>query len=217
MADYISIQRHIDRGSGIAASKLGQPCSWFRPFSSVNPIAPAAQMGTINVFLDPDFQFGGKKPNLYGKPTWGALFDRTNTRPGDYLVLPDGSTFFLIAQQSLMPSAAVECNAVLSVTRAGGVSILNEDNYGGRTVATDVALMTLWPGSVIRGGRTIAGKADLPGDTQDGGYGALLPLWPGANIRTSDLVTAADGRTFTVSVAELSDLGWRLILTMSVT
>ncbi len=211
------IQALINQGSGFGAAVVGAPCDWRRALQAVNGLGPASRMGMVQAYFDPDYQFMGKKPNLYGHPTWGAFYDRTLTRVGDYLFAPSG-TYFVIAQQPLLPTSVVECNATLTITRAVGIDLAHEDQYGGRTDGTDGTLMAGWPASLLLGGRNQAGRADLPGDVQDKGFQALLPLWPGVVPRTSDRVTDTDtGRNFTVGACEITDLGARMDLILSVT
>ena len=44
----------------------------------------------------------------------------------------------------------------------------------------------------------------------------LLPAWPDVLIRTGDRVTDDENRAFNISEAELTDLGWRVELVLSV-
>lgn len=209
------IQALINQGLGFGAAVIGEPCTWFRPSGPANPLDPANARGELRCYFDPDYAFGGKKPNLYGKPLYGALFDRTATLPGDYLQAASG-TYFLAAQQPLLPTAAVACNATVTLTRPGGNTASGKQPYGGRRDSTDTPLMTGWPASLLRAGRTIAGKADLPGDVPDGGFEMLLPAWPGVTLRTGDRVADGQGRAFVLSSAELSDLGWRAVCVLAV-
>ena len=205
--DAANIQLKINHGEAIGALKVGEPCEWFRPYAALIPaVAPAARMGTLLAYFDPDFKFGGKAPNLYGKPVLGALMDRSNTQPGDYLVAGSG-TYFIAGQQPLLPTIAVQCSATITVSRPPQPIT---GRYSGRTEATDVPLLVNWPASVLAGGRTQNTRTDLPGDVQDKGYLVLVPAFPGVSIQTSDRIEDDQGRAFTVSSAERTDLGFRL-------
>ena len=212
--DAAGIQAKINRGASIASGKLGQPFAWFRAYGSASPLDPACQMGTLLAYLDPNFTYDGKKPNGYNKPLWGALFDRTLTQGGDYLQGGQG-TFFLAAQQPLLPTLAVECNAVISVARPGGIDLAHEDSYGGQTMAGDLPLLTRWPASVLAGGRTQAGTSGLPGDAVMKGKELLFPAAPGVLLRVGDLVTTDAGERLTLTAAERTDLGWRASAVLS--
>ena len=214
--DAAGIQRKINRGGAIAARKLGQAFDLYRPNSATAPLDPARRIGSLLAYLDPDFQFQAKKPNLYGKPIWGGLFDRTLTHTGDYLHGATG-TFFVAAIQSILPTAVVECNAIVILTRPAGNTAAGKQPYGGRRTTTDGLLLTGWPASMLRAGRTVAGRADLPGDVPDGGFEMLMPAVPGVTIRTSDRVTDNQGRAFVVSSVEYTDLGVRAVLVLAAT
>lgn len=203
------IQALINQVLGYGADVLGQLFDWFRAIGPGSPLDPACRMGTLQAYLDPDPMFAGKKPSGYNKPLWGVLCDRTATLPGDYLQ-GDQGTFFLIAQQPLLPTLAVECNALVSVARPGGVSsIAQEDSYGGRTQATDVPLLTGWPASVLAGSRGQESAAGLPADASMKGKEILLPPSASVELRVGDLVTTSQGERLTLSSCERTDLGWR--------
>ena len=209
------IQAKINRGGAIAAKKLGQVCDQRRPWRAINPLGDESRMGRIMAFFDPDFQFQAKKPNLYGKPVWGVLLDRGATRVGDYLYAPSG-TYFLVGQQPLLPTAAVECNAVITITRAAGDVLATEDVYSGRTDGSDVPIMQGWPAAVLEGGRQEQSRAGLPGDAPMKGRQVFLPYWSGVIIRTTDRITdTTTNVTMTVGSAELTDLGWRLACSLA--
>ena len=112
------IQAKINRGAGIATRYLGTAYAWYRPSGAGNPILPANKLGTVMVDFKADFDFTGKKPNLYGHPIWGALFDWGKVAVGDYMV-GDLGTFFIAAMQLHAPAAAVSCNRVLTLSRPG--------------------------------------------------------------------------------------------------
>ena len=209
------IQGLINAGLGYGAQVIGQPMAVHRPFRPASPL-DGSRIGSVMVYFDPDFMFSGKAPNLYGKAVWAGFFDRTATRVGDYLIGPDG-TFFIAAMQPLLPTAVVECNATVTITRPAGNTAPGVNPFGGRKTSTDAPLMSGWPASVLLGGRTQAGRADLPADVQDKGFQVLLPAWPGVTLRTSDRLTDDAGRAFTLGAAELTDLGWRLDCVLSVT
>lgn len=216
MINAALIQAKVNRGEGIAAAKLGEACDWRRPASASAGPAPATTRGTLTAWFNPDFRFSARTPNLYGKPLWGALCDRTGLAVGDYLFAPSG-TYFVAALQPLLATAVVQCTATISIARPHGNSGPGVQPYGGRTLTTDEPLMAGWPASLLIGGRAIAGRADLPADVPLAGVQALFPAFPGVVIRTSDRVTDDQGRAFAVSASERSDLGWRCELILSVT
>ena len=213
--NYAGIQRKMDRGNGIGARILGQVCDHRRPFRALQPITEESRMGRVMASFDPDFRFQARKPNLFGNAIWGVLLDRRATLVGDYLIGPSG-TYYLVGQQPLLPTAAVECNRIVSVLRPGLAMKPGVNAYAGRTDRTDTALMAGWPASILLGGRAMAGRADLPGDVPEKGAIMLLPSWPGVVIRTSDRVIDDLGWVFEVNGPELTDFGWRVELVRTV-
>ena len=138
------------------------------------------------------------------------MFDRTLTAVGDYLTGPQG-TFFIIAQQPHAPTAAVECDRVLTFKRPGpGAS--GSAFYGGDTLADETTLFTAWPGSVQKGAKGDRGNTALPQDTRMPWVDILMPVIPGVQIVTGDVAydDQALQRRYIISTAELTDLGWRL-------
>ena len=216
MVNAVGIQARIDRGSGKAAAKLGEPCDIRRPTSALDGPAPYTAIGSLLAWFNPDADFGRVLPNLYNKPVLGALLDRTSLAVGDYL-FGQSSTYFVIAMQPLLATAVVQCNCTIAITRPYGDMAVGPQPYGGRKIGTDVVLMASWPASVLASGRTQAGRADLPSDVPDKGMACLVPAFLGVMLRTSDRVTDDQGRAFVIAAAELSDLGWRLDLVLSVT
>ena len=213
--DAVKIQARVDRGYGIAAKKVGQLCEIRRPWRAVQPIGAEASLGRIMAFFDPDYKFQARRPSLYGKPLFGVAIDRTDVRIGDYL-LGAHDTWFLAGIEPLLPTMGVKCNVVMAVSRPGPVLVPGRNPYSGRTTATDAPMMAGWPASILIGGRTQAGRANLPGDVPDRGAQMLVPWWPGVTMRTSDRVSDDQGRVWNVSEAELTDLGWRVELVLSV-
>ena len=102
---------------GAAARRIGarrtptgraaRPTRSRRPTASC--VCPAA-------FTVPDGKFA--KPNGYGAALWYGVFDAAYTRPGDYLV-QDSGTWFVAAQQPLLPVLCVQTNRIVSFVRAG--------------------------------------------------------------------------------------------------
>lgn len=212
------IAAKVAYGYGKSGSKLGPVHTLYRPTSPLTPaLAPQNVMTPQLQFIasaTPDVKF--TRPAHYNEPLRFGLYDTTQTQVGDYIDGPTG-TFFVISQRPIEAPELVFCDVVISVTRAAGDAGAGVQPYGGRVTATDVLLVNQWPASMVLGGRAQSGQADLPGDVRDKGVQALLPATMGVILRTSDRVTDSQGRAFTISSAELSDLGWRLDLILSVT
>lgn len=202
------IEAKIQRGNGKAAKILGVVCDQYRAATSGPVMVTTNLLGIVMARFDQDFQFGARKPNLYGHPTWGVLADRTMLAVGDYLIGSEG-TFFLIAQQSLLPTAAVSCNRVISISRPTGPTP-GSNAYGG--VNNHTPIVTSWPASVLQGTKGERGDVQLPGDVRMPWVSILIPAPPGVQIRFGDVVTddQATPIRYTISGAELTDLGYRI-------
>ena len=198
-------------GPSITGQTIGTPYQQFRGPTTGQPI------GTVKAWITADNKGEASKPFVFGKPVGASLHDPTKTQVGDYLVGAQG-TFFVASQDVPAPIQVVKCNRVVTLLRpdadGSGVGSLPP---GGQTAGTDNALITAWPASVLIKTRGEAGQALLPGDTKLALFETLLPATIGVTLRTSDLMTDDQGRRFTVSAAELTDLGWRLYTQLSVT
>lgn len=199
------------KGYRIGAQKTGLPHDLYRPTSALQPLAAANKLLSLPVAWKPASPGDSfKGANLYGKPTWYGYFDFTLTKVGDYLVRQeDQATWFVVAQQHLLQPAAVDCNAVISITRPGQANEgFGAVGYGNADPGRPV--ITGWPCSMLAGTKGEKSDDGLPRDTRNPWYAILLPALPGIEIRTDDKVSDARGYNYEVSSAELTDLGWRL-------
>ena len=129
------------RGASVRRTDAYRPRGTSEPLSRANRFLrlPAA-------FTGPDGKFA--KPNGYGDALWFGVFDAAYTRPGDYLV-QDSGTWFVAAQQPLLPVLCVQTNRTVSFMRPaapGGVGI---NTYGGVALSTATPLIGGWPASVL--------------------------------------------------------------------
>lgn len=142
-----------------------------------------------------------------------------STQPTHDLVtlVQQGATWFVAAQQRLLPVLCVRTNRVVSFGRPAAPGNTGVNVYGGVTTATNAPLLTNWPASVLgaAGGGRPAG--DLPGDSSNPYWTVLLPAFPGVILRPSDLMTDELGRNAVVAAAELTELGWRIVAKQATT
>ncbi|MBV9784785.1 MAG: hypothetical protein JO264_13330 [Acidisphaera sp.] len=215
--DGATLQDRIYRGLGTAARAIGVACDAFRPCGPNDPIAPANRFLRLNAAFnaqDPHFE----KATPYGAAVWYGVFDAAYTRPGDYLVeQQSGAASFIAAQQRLLPVLCVRAPRIVSFERAAAPVLAGVNSYGGVTQATATPLLRHWPASMIAAGGIERSDALLPADTRLGSFTVLLPAWPGVTLRPADLMTDDIGRTCVVSVAELTELGWRLTVRQAAT
>jgi len=212
--DPVALQDAISRGMGVAALKLGALCDAYRPRSAQNPLGPANRYLRLAASFnaeDPSY----RKPSGYGRATWFGVFDSAYTQPGDYLSGPPG-VFFIAAQQPLLPVLCVLTNRTLSAIRPAAPSSPGVNTYGGLNAANATPLLTAWPASILAIGGGQSTDVTLPGDTKIPFWSVLLPTTP-VTLRASDILSDDLGRSFVISSAELSELGWRLVVKQAAT
>jgi len=204
--DSVKLQNRVYKGYQKAALRIGPIFNLYRP---TDPLAPiGGPIAVLNAsFNAEDMTYG--RPNKYGKPTWFCLVDGTQTQVGDYLINGD-KTFFIAAQQTILPILAVDCNRTIDVIRPQQQTGVGAVGYGGDTDANETPLMTGWPASVLQGTKGEKGEVNLPGDVRNPWWQVLMPAFPGVVIRTADIVTDDLDRRYVVSSPELTDLGWRM-------
>ena len=209
------LQDRIHRGLNATARAIGADTDAYRPAGTADPLAARNRYLRLRAaFTAREGQF--KHPNAYGDALWYGMYDAAYTRPGDYLVQAD-IVWFIAAQHRLLPVLCVQTNRIVSFWRPAAPSNTGINAYGGITPATNTALLTDWPASVLG----IAGRghpsADLPTDVSIPYWTILLPAVPGVTLRPSDLMTDELGHNAVVAAAELSDLGWRVTVKQATT
>lgn len=213
--DATTLQDRIHWGLNLAARSTGARTEAFRPRTASDPLSPQ------NRYLRLKATFTGLDGRLahapgYGSALWYGIFDAAYTQPGDYLVRSDG-TWFIAAQQSLLPVLCVRTNHQVTFSRPPAHSATGVNGYGGVTAANLVPLLERWPARVITASGAGRPSANLPGDASVGGATVLLPAFAGVTLRVADLMSDDLGRSAVVSSAELSDLGWRLTVKQATT
>jgi hypothetical protein len=206
--DPAHLQDRIHWGLNAAARAIGIQTDAYRPAGVSEPLDPTNRFLRLHAaFTAPDGRFA--RPNGYGEALWHGVFDAAYTRPGDYLVQA-GATWFVAAQQRLLPVLCVRTNRVVSFVRPAAPMNTGVNAYGGVTTATNAPLLTNWPANVLgaSGGGRPAG--DLPSDSSIPYWTVLLPAFPGVILRPSDLMTDELDRNAVVAAAELTELGWRI-------
>jgi hypothetical protein len=206
------VQDRIVRGYGAAARKIGDSYDAYRPISVNDPIAPANRFLRLPAAFSPD-DLSFHRPASYGHATWFGLFDSAYTQPGDYLKGP-GGTFFIVAQQPLLPILCVLASRTLSVSRPAAPAAAGVNSYGGVTLATSTPLISGWPASVLSAGTGRPGV--LPSDGRLPSWTVLLPPTPVA-LRASDIIQDDLNRTYVIGTAELTALGWRILAKQAAT
>ena len=202
------LQDRIHRGLNAAARAIGTDTDAYRPSGFSEPLDRQNRFLRLRAaFTARDGRFA--HPNAYGDANWYRIFDAAYTRPGDYLVQAD-KVWFIAAQQRLLPVLCVQTNRIVSFSRPAAPCSTGVNTYGGAVPATNEAMLTHWPASVIG----VAGRghpsADLPSDSSIPYWTVLLPVITGVVLLPADLMTDDLGRNAVVTGAELTDLGWRI-------
>ena len=213
--DPARLKDWVYRGLNTAARAVGVDTDAYRPSGATDPLAPNNRFLRLRVaFTAHDGRFA--HPNEYGEALNYGIFDAAYTRPGDYLVQPDG-VWFIAAQQRLLPVLCVQTNRVVSFSRPAAPTSAGVNRYGGTTNATKRPLLTNWPASVLGASARGRPDADLPGDTSAPYWTVLLPAVPGVVLLPSDLMSDDLGRNAVVAAAELTELGWRVAVKQATT
>ncbi|WP_373225222.1 hypothetical protein [Enterobacter cloacae complex sp. ESBL7] len=223
--DAARIHAKIYAGRGKAALRLGLLFDVMRPATASDPFTN--KVTTLNAaFNNTDNKY--LKANHPGDPLWYGDLDGRQTLAGDYLVGTD-STYFIAAQQQLLPVICVECNRTVRMTRpvvpvpeseSDNVSVLP---YSGLCQSADESVDVLgssprgglpatgWPASVLFGkGKLRNGAALKAGTPEQLGWQIMLPVSVPLVFHPGDVLVDDLGNMFSVSGAELSDTGWRL-------
>ena len=208
--DGMRLQDRIRWGLNVAARVIGSKTDAYRPTSSVNPLDPRNRFLRMRAaFTGTDGGFS--KANAYGAPLYYGVFDAAYTMPGDYLVQRDG-TWFVAAQTGLQPILCVKTNRVVSFARPAAQSSTGAASYGGVTAATMTPRLVDWPASVLTSSSGGSPQVALPSDSTVPYWNVLLPAYSGVVLLPADLMSDDLGRKAVISAAELTELGWRLIV-----
>jgi hypothetical protein len=212
--DGATIQARIYAGRGKAALRIGLDCRQYRPLTA------AAPLGNLLATIKAAFNSGDSNylaPNLYGDPVWYADLDGRVTQTSDYLVrVSDGSTWFIAAQQQLLPIVCVDCNRAVRISRQSLNASVGAQAYGSTSPCDPTSMSdivgapgALWPASILMGGRKDAATG-LPGGVKNAGWKMLLPPSVPVVLKAGDIATDDLGRRYAIDAAELTDMGWRL-------
>ena len=202
--DGTRLQAVLDRGRSIAAAHIGVVYSGYRPTDANAPLAASACYGQLPAaFNARDLKF--RRPADNEHDVWWGVFDTSVTKTGDYLV-GEAGTFFIAAQQALLPPVCILANRLLSLSRPAAAARLGVNGYGGVTRAQQVGLLTGWPVSIANATNAAPG---LPGEQRLAAWTLRLPMLP-VIPHVGDVADDDLGQTYVVVAAEQTDLGWQL-------
>jgi len=213
----MTLQDRISRGYGQAARAVGHWCDLYRPRTAAEPLNGRNHILRLHAaFLPRDGR--DRAPVSYGHVAWQGVFDAAYTRPGDFIVCPashpgaqDGATWFIAAQQPLLPPLCVRTSAVIDVERSSTSTTVGAGTYGGTGALTSVTILSAWPASIIHAPGVGLNPMDLPATVAPGDWELLLPAVTNVVLSTNDRISDNLGRNATITSAERSDLGWRVM------
>ncbi len=211
--DGSRIQSLVNRGYALSAQRVGLPHNQFRPSGPGNPLVPANLVQTLPAAFSAD-NYAFRRPQAYATPVWTALVDGSQTQVGDYLV--GAATWFVAAQDPLLPIEVVQCNATGSFVRPSAAGRGGgRQGYGGDVKSTEASLLTAWPMALLQGTKGERGDVPLPGDVRMPWFTAFLPSVGGVELLTDDILLDGDGHRYKLSSTEKSPRGWRLTLMLA--
>lgn len=213
--DAATLSNRIYKGYGKAATRIGYMTDVYRPYNQFNPLALGNKITSINASFNAE-SMAYNRPNKYAHPTWFGVFDGTQTKVGDYLTNAQDGTFYVAAMQQALPILLVQTNRTINVLRPQQQTGVGAVSYNGDTVATETAIMTGWPASVLIGTKGEKSQVSLPGDTRSPWWAILMPAIAGVAIRHGDILTDDLNRRYVCASVELTDLGYRMTAEQSV-
>lgn len=208
--DGATIQQRVWRGYAIAGAKIGTPFDLYRPTSATIGPLTGTKVTTLSAsFNAEDMTY--QRPNKYGSPRWFGLFDASQTQVGDYLT-NGSSTYFIAGMQPLLPVLCVECSRVVSIARTQQNFGFGALGYSGNVLATETQIVTSWPASILEQTRGNATLQDLPSDGNAPYWRLLMPAPAGVVLQGGDMLSDDIDRRYVIGSAELTDLGWRMVV-----
>jgi len=222
LVSYALVQGKAAYGYAKVAETVGGGTVYnvYRPASANNPVS-GTPLATIPAIFSQDANLSFSHPANYEKESWFGAFDLTQAEVGDYLVGQQG-TFFVASTAPQSPFSAprcVLCNIVINVLRQpeDAVGAVGPLSYGGDVSSNEVMIMQGWPAGVLETKRATRGATNLPGDEDMAWFDVYLPLYAGTLITQNDILVDQTGRRYRVSGIELTTLGWRLHVVVTMT
>jgi hypothetical protein len=199
MVSQAQIQKHVNYGFKIAASKVGVQYAVYRSQGVDTPITPAhLVIPQQYVAIDTNPQFTYAAPAKQDSDLFYGLLDLTNIQNGDYVVGAQG-TFFLGCQEPFKVPIAMRCPRTISIMRQDDTDrpgLQRRASFSPSTGGWSVVASAI-PASVMLDRDRGKPQANLPGDV------ISRVLW---RIRLSP----AFGQTTTPDWADLIKQGDRL-------
>jgi hypothetical protein len=215
MVDQTTVQAKVSYGYSIAAAKIGQSVSWYRPSGTGPVLVPDNLQGTLQVLFDTSPGLTQKTPRVRAKPEdWYGAFSPAvgGVLIGDYFVTLAPETYFVATMDPLRPSRLVLCNDVAILSRpVAPTQVGYSQAYGGDNRANETPLASGWPCAIEEGMKGETGDSRLPDDVKLPWQTILLPAILGVDLRNDDILTDQNQGRHVLSQVELTKLGWRAL------
>ena len=202
------------RGLGTAARSVGESTDAYRPADTGDPLRLANRFLRLPTLI--------KQPRLrsvraggFGEALWEGVFDAAYTRPGDYLVRADGAIWFVAAQLPMQSPLCVRTLRRLKFTRPSGQTGAGATPYGGVASEPGLDVLTSWPAAMATPSNS--GQTELATATplRQAIWTVLLPPFDWLGLLPGDAMKDDLGRAGVVEMAEVTELGWRLVIRQS--
>jgi hypothetical protein len=209
-----TLSSKVWRGLGKAARATGENTDAYRPADGDDPLRLSNRFLRLPaVFHRPPVRM--VRPGGYGEALWEGLFDARYTRAGDYLVRPDGATWFVAAQSPAQVPLCVRTLRRLSFWRPSGPVAAGSNSYGGVAQGSAPSVLTGWPAAVVTTGVTGPAALATTAALKQVEWAVLLPPLDWLALMPGDTMTDDLARTGVVQAAEFTQLGWRLAVRQS--
>jgi hypothetical protein len=199
--DGYAIQDRLSKAWGIVARQVGQPYIVYKPSSNSYPVTSSNRVIKLSASFSP-VKVGAPGVLGYGGVLWRGTFDSIYTSAGFYLVGPN-ATFFVASQWPLRPVQCIRTTDTITISRT---AVTPAGAYSGFVTELAEQIIVAWPACLTANSAHIGGA--LP-EARFGNWTAYLPLLPAAPL-VADVLTDLQGRSFVISSAQLTSLGWRL-------
>ena len=228
--DAVALAGKLNKALGKGAAILGAPFVVYRPATPWVPPGQVIRTITASFTNAKSSGYSFTKSIGFDDILWHGLFDGSQTSVGD--LLEGARTYFIAAQEPLLPIMCVLCNRTVTITRPGselstsggqGQGLSSQGSGTGRywgpsqTVAASGAGESGIVSNVPCATTATSGKAtgtgevpsDAPGPTRWRFY-LPISICPEGSIKDRDIVTDEAGARHQVTAADWTAIGYKL-------
>lgn len=204
--DGQTLQTLIYAGYARAAAKTGKPYDVYRTASALNPIDLGNKVATVDCFFAAEKRF--EVPHKFKEPTRYLYADGSQLQKGDFLV-GDYGTFFVGDMEPNLPIQAIWCNESVAISRVTYVNgIATDDQVIAQAFPCFRQLKRVDQKPVL--GMYGASTQTTP----IGEWFLYIPIDPSIADQ-SDFVTDQNGRQYSISTIDPTEIGAVLVIRQS--